>query len=307
MASGDNEDRFYAVSPCRRRRLKWSSPTLPHPLFTVFSEVDQHLPATLIRLLLQRAGIESNPGPTQWPCSTCKKSAAHNSVRCSGCTNWVHLAKKCSQLNAISDYAPATYICPACRPAPVPLRDVRVPAPANAPVDFAVLQLNVNGLRNKANELEALLTERKIMVAALQEMKLSPKQKTPKFCNYTVVRKDRTDRGGGLAILVHHSLAFTEHMLPPLPEDNHLEQMAVNVSTKTGCLTTVNIYVPPDSSCGQGYKPSLSHLLDDGDRSDTLLLGDINAHDALWHSTIADTRGASLAEEMLDSNYGILN
>ncbi|KAH7724145.1 CBR-HMR-1 protein [Aphelenchoides avenae] len=91
-----------------------------------------------------------------------------------------------------------------------------MPAPANTPEtpntprDFSVLQLNVNGLKNKAKELEALLVEQDILVAVLQETKLGPKQKTPKFSNYTIVRKDRTTHGGGLAILVHHRLVNDE-------------------------------------------------------------------------------------------------
>ncbi|KAH7711067.1 putative reverse transcriptase - house mosquito [Aphelenchoides avenae] len=177
----------------------------------------------------------------------------------------------------------------------------------NTPRDFPVLQLNVNGLKNKAKELEALLTERDILVAVLQETKLGPKQKTPKFSNYTIVRKDRTTHGGGLAILVHHRLVFTERVLVEVPGDAHLEQMAVDVATKSGHLTIVNVYIPPDSSCEPGYKPSLAHLLEDGDTSDTLVLGDLNAHDPLWHSTRADARGSALSEEMLDSNYGVLN
>ncbi|KAH7696225.1 hypothetical protein AAVH_36707, partial [Aphelenchoides avenae] len=64
------------------------------------------------------------------------------------------------------------------------------------------------------------------------------------------------------------------------------------------------VYIPPDSSCEPGYKPSLAHLLEDGDTSDTLVLGDLNP---LWHSIRADARGTTLSEEMLDSNYGVLN
>ncbi|KAH7693436.1 hypothetical protein AAVH_39528, partial [Aphelenchoides avenae] len=158
---------------------------------------------------------------------------------------WVHRRRNRWHLKSAADYEQASYICPACRPAPVPLRDiplpaavplcdVQVPAPAypadtpNTPRDFSVLQLNVNGMKNKAKELEALLTERDILVAVLQETKLGPKQKTPKFSNYTIVRKDRTTHGGGLAILVHHRLVFTERALIEVPGDAHLEQMALD-------------------------------------------------------------------------------
>ena len=40
---------------------------------------------------------------------------------------------------------------------------------------------------------------------------------------------------------------------------------------------------------------------------DAIILGDFNAHDALWFSSINDARGSALAEEIRDSAFGILN
>ena len=37
------------------------------------------------------------------------------------------------------------------------------------------------------------------------------------------------------------------------------------------------------------------------------MIGDFNAHDDLWHSSIQDTRGTEIAETIGDSNFGILN
>lgn len=41
-----------------------------------FSPGDQTMPATLLAILLLRAGIEQNPGPTTWFCSVCHKRIA---------------------------------------------------------------------------------------------------------------------------------------------------------------------------------------------------------------------------------------
>ena len=39
----------------------------------------------------------------------------------------------------------------------------------------------------------------------------------------------------------------------------------------------------------------------------SLVLGDVNAHDALWHSNIYDERGSDMADEIINSNLGVIN
>ena len=116
--------------------------------------------------------------------------------------------------------------------------------------------------------------------------------------NYTLIRKDRVkDAGGGLAFLVHNSIQFQ-----PLPDiqDPHIEYLAIKIMN----ITIVNIYIPPTSSCTQGYTPSITRFLPD---SDAVCLGDFNAHDTLWHSSLQDARGSLIAEEIGNSNLGVLN
>jgi len=64
------------------------------------------------------------------------------------------------------------------------------------------------------------------------------------------------------------------------------------------------MYIPPTSSCDQGYMPSLQNYLPP---TDALVLGDINAHDVLWYSSLQDARGSNIADEISESNYGVLN
>lgn len=58
---------------------------------SVFSTKGQPLPASLLRMLLVKAGIEQNPGSgsTTWLCSVCKLALRGNmsSVKCNGCDN----------------------------------------------------------------------------------------------------------------------------------------------------------------------------------------------------------------------------
>ena len=63
-------------------------------------------------------------------------------------------------------------------------------------------------------------------------------------------------------------------------------------------------YIPPESSCAGGYLPSLDHLMM---TTDTLILGDFNAHHSAWYSSSTDTRGTILENMIFGSNFNILN
>ena len=88
--------------------------------------------------------------------------------------------------------------------------------------------------------------------------------------------------------------------VPDLPDDLHTESLAIKVEN----LTIINLYIPPSSSCAQGYAPSLLPFLN---TDDTLILGDLNAHDALWHSPISDSRGSIISDEIGNSNFATIN
>ena len=70
-------------------------------------------------------------------------------------------------------------------------------------------------------------------------------------------------------------------------------------------LIITNVYIPPASSCTTGgYNPSLGHLMM---TTDTLLLGDFNAHHSSWYSSSTYLRGTMLESMVFGSNFGILN
>ena len=87
------------------------------------------------------------------------------------------------------------------------------------------MQFNCNGIKNKLTEVLAFIEKYDILIVGLQETKLTNKSKinTP---NYTLVRKDRkTDKGGGVAFLVHKTLNFSEIPSPAL--DKHIECISI--------------------------------------------------------------------------------
>ena len=241
------------------------------------------------------AGVEPNPGPFNpniCPVCNLKVNWTSQSVLCSKCKAWCHVRKQnnCSGLTNTRNFNQNTWHCPKCA----------IPTATSVPVteSFKILQFNCNGLRNKVIEIVNWMKEKDIKIAAFQETKLNEDTQIKDIGNYTLIRKDRTkDAGGGVAFLIHNSVKFQQ--LPDI-QDPHIEFQAIQISN----LTIANIYIPPTGSCTQGYVPSIDKYFSN---SDALILGDFNAHDALWHSSLQDARGSLLAEEIGNSNFGVLN
>ena len=69
--------------------------------------------------------------------------------------------------------------------------------------NLIILQVNINGLRNKLEALKLLIHDTHADIITIQETKLTPKAKTPKIHNFTSVRTDRLHKaGGGLITLI---------------------------------------------------------------------------------------------------------
>ena len=252
------------------------------------------------------SSVERNRGP-KWPCGVCTNNVARNcySVLCNKCKHWIHF--KCSGLKSVKVYD-KDYRCRTCT-TPLPQQD---PPSANSvsskeehPDDLKILQQNCNGLRGKIDEILHYMNEKNVSIAALQETKL-PKNSKLSTPGWACVRTDRPKgKGGGIALLVKKNVNFTVVTLPTAPNDDTIEQQAIAVKLGNKDLTIVNCYIPPQSSCTTRYKASLQHLTI---LQSTLLLGDINAHNELWDTRgTTDTRGDEIAEEIIDSDWVILN
>ncbi len=149
----------------------------------------------------------------------------------------------------------------------------------------------------------------KILVAAIQETKLTSKSKPKNTPNYTLIRKDRIGKqGGGLAFLVHNSIIFQLETTPQaLSSDKHIESLTITIPCKGSNLKIRNVYIPPVSSCEDNYTPAIDHLFDD--LNDTsMILGDFNAHHSSWFSEAdEDARGRLINDAINNNNFGTLN
>lgn len=263
-----------------------------------------------VRILLNRGGIHPHPGPsTAHPCSVCsgRVTWAGVSFLCNQCDLWVH--RRCSGLSLPADYT-SDWVCPVCFSAPMPVLGGPAPVPRDgsptaalappslgAPLSFPLLQFNCNGIQHCTSELSHLLTGHCVLIAAIQETKLSAASKPPSFPSYTLVRRDRPGvgrgGGGGLAFLVHHSIHFTNVSTDHLfPGDNTLEHQAISATMDGTPYQIYNLYIPPATSCPPSYIPDLSNLLEQ-DNNNVLIVGDFNAHNPAWYSSTQDDRAAA--------------
>ena len=156
------------------------------------------LPAAWLALLLTKVGdIESNPGPTThtnihtpviWICDLYHKqiNKKRTSIRCNH-THWVHL--KCTPI--IQQQHKPDWRCTIHTPTQNvtttpgtahhkqtttnPLTNNNQPKDKN----IVIFQININGIRNKIEELKKTRTQHLPDIITIQETKLTQKAKTP--------------------------------------------------------------------------------------------------------------------------------
>ena len=286
-----------------------------------------YLGSTILRpliLLLLLSGQCPNPGPL-YPCGVCDSNVTWRgtSYLCTDCQRWVHA--RCSGLARSSLYGQGTWRCPVCcagQASPLsspsqhhhspPASPTPNPGPDQIQNRGHFLQFNTNGILNSQQQLLQLLQDQNILIACIQETKLTETSILPPFPNYTTIRKDRPQgRGGGLITLIHHSVTYQEIIPDPFfPGDTTAEHLTISVEVDGAHLQVCNVYIPPSSSCPPGYVPAFSSLLVPT-TGDVLIMGDFNAHDALWYSSTDDAaaanRGADIVEALDNPTLMVIN
>ena len=154
---------------------------------------------------------------------------------------------------------------------------------------FNILQWNANGISNKQTALSIFLYAHNVKVAAIQESKLTAKSRSPNIQNHTLVQQDRRRPRRRLTVFIHNSVSFTRKPLSTtLKNDPHLEELTISIAMDYTELLITNVDIHPASSCNWCYSPPLDHM---PTGTDSLVLGDFNAHHSLSHSGTTDTRG----------------
>ena len=120
----------------------------------------------------------------------------------------------------------------------------------------------------KINDLKHFLINSEILpdIIALQETHLIAKY-VPKIPEYSLVRKDRDVRGGGVCMFLKNNIPFTEI---EVNSKRPIEAQCVVIQD----LQIFNVYIPP---CADVEGSALSSLLVASEPR-TIIIGDFNAH-----------------------------
>ena len=104
-----------------------------------------------------------------------------------------------------------------------------------------ILQWNLNGLRGKITQLQCLLTKYNPEVTALQETKMPPNEPFPEHLErkFSIVKKNRTARGGGVALMINKKLSHTK-----LNIATNMEAVAATIHYHNQTLQSV-VYISP--------------------------------------------------------------
>ena len=79
---------------------------------------------------------------------------------------------------------------------------------------LTLLQLNINSITNKHEELKLLVTELQPDIITIQETKLTKHNKTPQIPTYSAIRTDRANGKGGLLTYIKHNITFSDTKIP---------------------------------------------------------------------------------------------
>ena len=193
--------------------------------------------------LLVSGDIQMNPGPgirrPKHPCTVCSKGviATSKAVECNLCTKKTHI--RCISNTARKEYENITegekfrYICIVCQNSSENIVDSPSLDSNNIGVDdiftttsnnddmykcfdrkgMHFIHLNIRSLLPKMSEVRIIAQRTKAAVIAMSETWLDPSIQDSEVDieGYSVIRKDRNRKGGGVCIYINNKFAFARH------------------------------------------------------------------------------------------------
>ena len=175
---------------------------------------------------------------------------------------------------------------------------------------LTLLQLNINSITNKHEELMLLVTELQPDIITIQETKLKKHNKTPQILTYSAIRTDRANgKGRGLLTYIKHNITFSDTKIPNFI-NTELQIIQLHI-TNNKIYTIANIYIPPrnttspdHATCDADITSCIQYITN---LPNSIISGDINAHSPIWHSHTTDHRGDLIADLLGNSDHITLN
>lgn len=159
-----------------------------------------------------------------------------------------------------------------------------------------IIQWNCRSIINKKSDLIHLLNKYEPFVVALCETCLKASYNF-KISRYNIIREDRPDGYGGVAILIKNSVPYSIINLPTHSDD--ISIIAVNVNN----ICIVSVYIAHPSSSTSSEINHIFSLLP----HPCLVLGDFNSQHQAWGSSISNCYGDDMIDIIDSHNLCTLN
>lgn len=155
---------------------------------------------------------------------------------------------------------------------------------------LSIIQWNSRSTIANKNNLEYLLHEHSIDIALISETWFKP-QHYVNFPIYNVVRQDRIDGKGGVAVLIKNCLHYQEYSLPDI---EGISSTFITFNTQNYRLNLVSLYVCP--------KTRIS--LNEWNRLFTSIP---KLFHSAWGCSVSDVFGRTLLDSIDNNNLYLLN
>ena len=137
--------------------------------------------------------------------------------------------------------------------------------------------LNTRSIVNKISDITAFIYSSPYSVLCFTETWLNDNIFSSEILSsgYTIYRKDRSSRGGGVLVAVRENLsAFL------INSPDNLEVLTIKLGS-VNHVTLCTVYVPPNSK-PEYHKDLLDYLVSLGTTSNLVIVGDFNCPDINW-------------------------
>uniref|UniRef100_A0A1B0D7L8 Endonuclease/exonuclease/phosphatase domain-containing protein n=1 Tax=Phlebotomus papatasi TaxID=29031 RepID=A0A1B0D7L8_PHLPP len=158
---------------------------------------------------------------------------------------------------------------------------------------------NCNSVRPKLQDLLIVCNQLAIDIIALQETKLTPNSDL-RLQGYSIVRKDRSGRGGGVLIAVKEDINYDRVSI----EVNSGECVAVDVNVGRGKIRFFSVYSTNGNRLSSDDLNAISASAPGGK---FVILGDFNAYSTLWGGESSNRWGQMIETWAEEHELTVLN
>lgn len=165
-----------------------------------------------------------------------------------------------------------------------------------------ILQWNSRSIYSNLPDIKHKIATDNLDIIIISETWLKPEDKI-KFTGYNLIRKDRNDGRGGVAIIIKNSIPHKSILV-----DHHIQKLEV-----TGVETMINnkktsilsVYCPPGHRIKhEEWDALVSPMLRS---THVILAGDVNCHHRQWGCTMEDLQGKEFLKCIHENNLVLLN